>query len=267
MSTYVPRKILVTGSSGLIGNSITKFSSSQNIEVLAHSRGVNIDFNNFPILAVLDSNMTLNCPYNVALSSGLDALVHTFESFACNNSNEYTRIFAKEAFSLLFNNIDKALSEINNDEAREKMLFGAHLAGISLFNAGSGPAGALSYPLGVVFKIPHGIAGGLILPYLVKYNVDRRYYKYAELYSAAFSDNNETKYLTDKEKSERLVCLIFELYDKLKVWEMLNIYQIDLSSPKLIDYISQLQGAFNQNPISISTNDGLAFLDKIFNKQ
>ena len=58
-----------------------------------------------------------------------------------------------------------------------------------------------------------------------------------------------------------------ELYDKLKVWEVKNKYNIDLSSTKLIDYISQLQGAFNQNPINILTTDGLVFLEKIFNKK
>ncbi len=57
--------------------------------------------NNFPVLAILDSNMTANCPYNVALSSGLDALVHAFESYACNKSNYYTKIFSKEAIGLV----------------------------------------------------------------------------------------------------------------------------------------------------------------------
>ena len=66
--------------------------------------GIN-SHNNFPLMAVLDSNMTKNSPFSVALSSGLDALVHTFESFACNNSNPYTRMFAREAFRFILPHI------------------------------------------------------------------------------------------------------------------------------------------------------------------
>lgn len=220
--------------------------------------------NNFPVLAVLDSNMTLNCPFNVALSSGLDALVHTFESFACNNSNPYTRIFAKEAFALLYKNIEPALLEPENDQARENMLFGAYLAGVSLFNAGSGPAGALSYPMGVVCKVPHGIAGGFILPYLVEYNVKNGYTNYAELYNAAFAGDSDMALKTDKEKSNQIVTLIFELYDRLKVWELKRKYPVDINSTQLKEYIAQLQGGFDQNPVKILTSEGLVFLEKIF---
>jgi alcohol dehydrogenase class IV len=220
--------------------------------------------NNFPVLAVLDSNMTIKCPFNVALSSGLDALVHTFESFACNNSNEFTRIFAKEAFVLLYKNIESALLEPENDQARENMLFGAYLAGVSLFNAGSGPAGALSYPMGVVCKVPHGIAGGFILPYLVQYNVQNGYTKYSELYNAVFASNADFLLKTDKEKSDRLVSLIFELYDRLKVWELTKKYHVDINSTQLKEYIALLQGAFDQNPVKILTSEGYVFLEKIF---
>lgn len=220
--------------------------------------------NNFPALAILDSNMTLDCPFSVALSSGLDALVHTFESFACNKSNLYTRLFAKQAFSLLYHNIEKALKDPGADEARENMLFGAYLAGISLFNAGSGPAGALSYPLGVVCKVPHGIAGGFILPYLIEYNVQRGYTDYAELYNSAFDQQDVSGPKTNSEKAEKISSLMFELYDRLKVWDLVQKYPIDLSGTQLNEYIALLQGAFDQNPVKITTNDGKVFLEKIF---
>lgn len=220
--------------------------------------------NNFPVLAVLDSNMTLNCPFNVGLSSGLDALVHTFESFACNNSNAYTRIFAKEAFALLYKNIEPALLEPDNDQARENMLFGAYLAGVSLFNAGSGPAGALSYPMGVVCKVPHGIAGGFILPYLIQYNVQNGYTSYAELYDAAFASDSDMLLKTDTEKADRIASLMFDLYERLRVWDFTKKYPVDLSSVQLKRYIDQLQGGFDQNPVKILTSEGLVFLEKIF---
>lgn len=217
--------------------------------------------NNFPAMAVLDANFTKACPFNVALSSGLDALVHTFESFATNNRNPYTRMFAREAFKFLFNNIEEALTK-NTDQARENMLFGAYLAGISLFNAGSGPAGALSYPLGVVFKVPHGIAGGFILPYLVQHNVHRNYEDYSELYDQI---KNADHSLSSSEKSKALVKEIFDLYERLGVWNKVSQFNVQSDKKEFLEYVNLLQPAFNQNPLPFTIEDGLNIVGKIFN--
>jgi alcohol dehydrogenase class IV len=221
--------------------------------------------NNFPVMAVLDPDMTKDCPYRVALSSGLDALVHTVESFAAKQHNPYTRMFAKEAFRYLINNIEKVLKDKNNEEAREYMLFGAYLAGISLFNSGSGPAGAISYATGTVCKIPHGIAGGMILPYLVKHNADRGYTDYAELYDLI--DGIDTSVARER-KSSLLADHIYTLYERLDVWNYLRNYKVDVrSNSELQQYLSVLQGAFDQNPIPFTYKDSCDILDDIFGKR
>ena len=225
---------------------------------LGRKLGINTH-NNFPILAILDSNMTRDCPYSVALSSGLDALVHSFESFACKKSNYYTRIFAIEAIKYLFNNIESALSNKDNDDAREKMLFGAYLAGISLYNAGSGPAGALSYPLGVICKVPHGIAGGFVLPYLLEHNVRNGYSQYAEI-----ADVLGIIEIDDLAKSQKLVKLFFELYQRLNVWEFAKKYDVKSTNPQLKEYVELLQGAFDQNTVQFKPEDGLQIINNIF---
>jgi alcohol dehydrogenase class IV len=225
---------------------------------LGRKLGINTH-NNFPVLAILDSNMTKNCPYSIALSSGLDALVHGFESFACKKSNYYTRLFAKQGIIYLLNNIEQALKEVENDQAREKMQFGAYLAGISLFNAGSGPAGALSYPLGVVCKVPHGIAGGFILPYLLEFNVKNGYYGYFEI-----ADELAIQGENEREKCEKLVAYLFDLYDRLDVWALAKKYDIKTNNSALSEYIDLLQGAFDQNPVNFTPSDGKTILNKIF---
>jgi alcohol dehydrogenase class IV len=222
--------------------------------------GINT-FNNFPVLAILDSNMTRNCPSNVALSSGLDALVHAFESFACKKSNYYTRIFAKESISYLLGNILPAILEPQNDKARENMLFGAYLAGISLYNAGSGPAGAISYPLGVLCKVPHGLAGGFVLPYLIEHNVNAGYMEYSEIARYIGLSSG-----TDSQASELLVKKLFDLYDKLNVWSYKSKYYVDIKNDnELKNYLSLLQGAFDQNPVPFSIMDAEKIINKIFN--
>jgi nucleoside-diphosphate-sugar epimerase len=86
MSTYVPRKILVTGSSGLIGSAITKYASSQNIDVLAHSRTNNLDFDNFQKMKKIyfdlkDSN-------EICFDANIDTVIHT----ATSNENKLASV-------------------------------------------------------------------------------------------------------------------------------------------------------------------------------
>lgn len=131
--------------------------------------------------AILDAEWTMSCPHLVAVSSGTDALTHTLESFMCNNANPVTRCFSREAFKLLYEALPSLVDDPDNREMRQQLLYGSYMAGIGLFNSGSGISGAFSYPIGVHFKVPHGIGGAIFLASVVEYNVSKGYSEYAEL--------------------------------------------------------------------------------------
>lgn len=212
--------------------------------------------NNFPILSILDSNLIINSPKSVQVSSGLDALVHTFESYACKKSNILTKFFAKNAYKLLTENIIKAI--LNKDQnAIQNMMLGAYMAGISLFNSGSGPAGAISYPLGVHFKVPHGLGGGIILPSLIKHNIENKYYEYSNL--------PDTKFLTENEGADHVLEKIEEIYLELDVFKFFTSkYKIDLNESFIKD-IHSLKPAFDQNPVDFKPKDAINILKNINN--
>ena len=67
-------------------------------------------------------------------------------------------MYSAKAYKLLISNLKNAILK-NDKESIVKVQLGAYLAGIALMNSGSGPAGAISYPLGTNFQIPHGLAG------------------------------------------------------------------------------------------------------------
>jgi alcohol dehydrogenase class IV len=213
---------------------------------------------NFPALAILDPEMTESCPKSVAVSSGMDALVHALESFAASQHNSLTRIFARESFSHVFNNLPEAINNPQNIEARAHVLFGSYLAGISLCNSGSGPAGALSYPLGVRFKVPHGIGGGMFIAHVVEHNVKNGYLEYDDLYDSIGEIN---KNLSPEKKALAFSQQLFGLYEKIQVPQ--DITRFGLTKDKLDSFmveVEKLQGAFNQNPIAFSKDDARRIL-------
>jgi alcohol dehydrogenase len=201
--------------------------------------------------AILDAEWTMSCPFNVALSSGMDAMTHTLESFMCKQHNELTRVFSRAAFGLLYRNLPTLVDDPENRERRQSILLGAHLAGIALFNSGSGISGALSYPIGVHFKVPHGIGGAVFLASVVEYNVERGYTDYAEL----LDEIEQHPELDAAQKSARFARLFREFSTRLGVPTELDQWGITKSNvDEVASLMLPLQGAFNQNPIEFSAS-------------
>jgi alcohol dehydrogenase class IV len=74
-----------------------------------------------------------------------------------------------------------AVANGNDREARYDMAIGSLYAGISLANAGVTAVHALAYPLGGQFNVAHGIANGLLLPYVMEFNVLGNIPKFAQI--------------------------------------------------------------------------------------
>jgi len=199
--------------------------------------------------AVLDAEWTMSCPRSVAVSSGMDALVHTLESFMTGNANVLTRALNREAFRLLYENLPALVDAPDDRTPRQHLLLGAYLAGAALFNSGSGIAGALSYPIGVHYKVPHGIGGGIFIASVVDFNVDRGWHDYAELLDVV---EPHPEWAAER-KAKRFAQLIRGLADKLGVPRTLNAWGITRSNlDEVANLVLPLQAAFNQNPIPFS---------------
>ncbi len=134
-----------------------------------------------PRVAIVDPLLAVSMPPSVTSSSGIDALTHAVESFTSNNANILTDLFAKEAMILIGRSLRTAVANGNNLEARYDMSIGSLYAGISLANAGVTAVHALAYPLGGTFNVAHGIANGLLLPYVMDVNVLGSILKFAQI--------------------------------------------------------------------------------------
>jgi len=201
--------------------------------------------------AVLDAEWTMSAPASVAISSGMDALVHTLESFMTGNANPLTRALNREAFRLLYTNLPSLVDAPNDKNARQALLLGSYLAAAGLFNSGSGIAGALSYPIGVHFKVPHGIAGGIFIASVVDFNVERGWHDYAELLDIVEPHPDWSA----ERKAKRFAELMHALADKLGVPKTLEKWGITRANlDHVVTLVAPLQAAFNQNPVPFAAD-------------
>lgn len=129
-------------------------------------------------VAILDPALLKSVPRQVKMVTGIDAMSHAIESYVCTAGTPISRMFAKEAWRRLDGNYDKALSESASLEARSNMLLGAHLAGMAIENSMLGATHACANPLTANHGLTHGIAVGIMLPHVVRFNAEdspRRY--------------------------------------------------------------------------------------------
>lgn len=123
-----------------------------------------------PDVAVLDPKLTVGLPDNITAFTGMDALAHCLESWVSTNGNVISEAYAYEGIRLIAESIETAVINGKDIEAREKMLLGSYLGGMALTIAGTTAVHALSYPLGKR-GVPHGMANGLLLPRVFKFNL------------------------------------------------------------------------------------------------
>jgi alcohol dehydrogenase class IV len=135
-----------------------------------------------PDIAVLDADLTLSLPPAVTAATGIDAMVHAIEAYTSKRlKNPVSDCLAREALRLLGSNIHEVCSNGANRQARQAMLLGSMLAGLAFANAPVAGVHALAYPVGARFHVPHGLSNSLVLPAVMRFNLDAAEVLYAEL--------------------------------------------------------------------------------------
>lgn len=149
-------------------------------------------------VAILDPNLTVSMPRVVTATTGIDAISHALETYVTIPRNTMSQLFSRRAWQLLLQGFPRVLADPEDVEARGCMLLGAHLAGAAIENSMLGATHALANPLSAHCEMTHGIAIGLMLPHVIRYNaevVGRLYGVLAADAGLCQSDDPEAPYL------------------------------------------------------------------------
>jgi alcohol dehydrogenase class IV len=125
-----------------------------------------------PQIVILDASLTLGLPKAITAATGMDAFVHSLESYISTKANPISDMFAMESMRLIGANIVEAYERGDSIKAREAMMLGSMYGGLALTAAGTAAVHALAYPLGGMFNITHGVANAMLLPHVMAFNLD-----------------------------------------------------------------------------------------------
>ena len=115
----------------------------------------------------------------------MDALTHAIEGYITKNRNTMSQMFSMKAIQLIYDNLDKAVNE-KDQEAINNMGLGQYIAGMAFSNVGLGIVHSMAHQLGAVYDTPHGLANAILLPTVMKFNGETSYEEYREILTSAF---------------------------------------------------------------------------------
>jgi alcohol dehydrogenase len=121
-------------------------------------------------VAILDPRLTVSQPAGVTATAGFDAISHAVETYVTTKRNAASEVFSLEAWRLLEANYERVIRNSQDIEARGAMQLGAYWAGLAIENSMLGATHACANPLTANYNTEHGVAIGLMLPHVVRWN-------------------------------------------------------------------------------------------------
>ena len=122
-----------------------------------------------PSSVILDPELTVGLPPHITAATGMDALSHCLEAWCAPNFHPMAEGIALEGIRLVRHNIETAVEDGSDIEARLNMLV-ASMMGATAFQRGLGAMHALAHPLGAVYDAHHGLLNAILMPYVLKAN-------------------------------------------------------------------------------------------------
>jgi alcohol dehydrogenase len=136
-------------------------------------------------VAILDPEVTVSQPRTVTAFTGIDAIAHAIESFVCTKRNPISTMCAVAALRYLEPNFEIVLRAPADLAARSAMQVGSYLAGMAIENAMLGVCHSCANPLTAHYGVTHGVAIGVMLPHVIRFNAPVAGPLYAELVQEA----------------------------------------------------------------------------------
>jgi alcohol dehydrogenase class IV len=116
-----------------------------------------------PDIAILDPELTINCPPDITAVCGMDCFTQLTEAFLSDKASEYSDAFARLGLKAIKNSLVRSVRDGADITARTEMSFAALNSGICLANAGLGTVHGFASSIGGRYNIPHGLVCGTLM--------------------------------------------------------------------------------------------------------
>lgn len=134
-----------------------------------------------PKIAIIDPRMTMSLPPKITAATGMDALTHAIEAYTCLQKNPMSDAYALSAIKIIGQNLEQAVKHGDDKNARFAMANASTMSGIAFSNSMVGAVHAIGHACGAIAHVHHGTAMAILLPYVMKFNLDKISDYYSEI--------------------------------------------------------------------------------------
>ena len=211
--------------------------------------------------AYVDPKLTWTVPAKVTADTGMDALTHCIEAYTNKFAHLAIDIYALQGIRLIAANLEQAVENGQDVEAREALALGSLYGGLCLGPVNTAAVHALSYPLGGEFHIPHGLSNAILLPSVLKFNMPANIKRHAEVAIAL----GVAPGANDEETAQRGVDFIYRLAEAVGIPQKLT----DLNIPQTaVDGMAkaamQVQRLLKNNPREVTEQDARDIYNSLY---
>lgn len=203
-------------------------------------------------VAYLDPNLTATVPPRITAETGMDALTHCIEVYTNKFAHPCVDMYALKGISLIAQNLERAVKDGKNMEAREAMLLGSMYGGLGLGPVNTAAVHALAYPVGGMFHKSHGLSNSILLPTVMRFNMQGNEKRYADVAIACGCQRGET----DAETALRGVEFICQLSKACGIPQTLEEIGIPKTAvPEMAKAAMLQQRLLKNNPRPVTEQD------------
>ena len=123
----------------------------------------------FPKVAIVDPDLVVSMPPDLAAATGMDAFTSAFEAYWSSHAQPVSDVLALECISLYRDNLESSCIEGKAD-ARAKCALASSLSGMAYSSARTTAPHAFGTPLSLFFDTVHGEAVSVTLPAFLDWN-------------------------------------------------------------------------------------------------
>lgn len=215
----------------------------------------------FPYLSIVDPKLMKTIPPKLTAYQGFDALFHSTEGYISKIANEMSNLFALKSIELIGKSLVKAVSNGDDEEARENVAMASTLSGIVQSISDCTAEHSIEHGLSAFYpKLEHG--AGLIA-------ISKEYYTLlAESHDCDEKMINMAKVLGKKDASKPMdfVDSLIELQKACKVDNIkLSDYGVKIEDlPAIAQNSKFTSGLYEIDPHNFSDEDILSILEKSY---
>jgi alcohol dehydrogenase class IV len=127
-----------------------------------------------------DPELTLDLPPHVTAATGMDALTHNVESYLSPAYHPLCDGIALEGARIAAHALERAVKSPKDIAARSDMMMSSMMGAIA-FQKDLGAVHSCAHALGTVNDMHHGLANGIMIDHVMRFNLDAAERKMAEL--------------------------------------------------------------------------------------